>query len=108
MRSAGHQQKLHSPRPTSSRFASSGSNHLNFTLFGLVVVVLVLEGLFVVNPAVLKIQQIMREMSKSHDELKVVRQEAGAEQQRAPGLCFGCITRPAGAVAEDPGVQRST
>ncbi len=32
-------------------------------LFGVVVVVLVLEGLFVVNPAVLKIQQFMRDMS---------------------------------------------
>jgi signal transduction histidine kinase len=41
-----------------------------YTLFGLVVVVLVLESLFVVNPAVRKIQQIMRDMSKSHEELK--------------------------------------
>ena len=41
-----------------------------YQLFGLVVVVLVLEGLFVVNPAVLKIQQIMRDMRRSHDELK--------------------------------------
>jgi signal transduction histidine kinase len=41
-----------------------------YTLFGLVVVVLVLEGLFVVNPAVLKIQQIMGDMSKSNEELK--------------------------------------
>jgi len=41
-----------------------------FQLFGLVVVVLVLEGLYVVNPAVLKIQQFMRDMSRSHEELK--------------------------------------
>ena len=41
-----------------------------FQLFGLVLVVLVLEGLFVVNPAVLKIQQFMRDMRRSHDELK--------------------------------------
>ena len=41
-----------------------------FQLFGLVLVVLVLEGLFVVNPAVLKIQQIMRDMERSHEELK--------------------------------------
>jgi signal transduction histidine kinase len=41
-----------------------------YQLFGMVVVVLVLEGLFVVNPAVLKIQQIMRDMRRSHDELK--------------------------------------
>ncbi len=41
-----------------------------YWLFGLVVVVLVLEGLFVVNPAVLKIQQIMTDMRRSHDELK--------------------------------------
>ena len=41
-----------------------------YQLFGMVVVVLVLEGLFVVNPAVLKIQQIMRDMRQSHDELK--------------------------------------
>ena len=33
-------------------------------------VVLVLEGLFVVNPAVLKIQQIVTDMQRSHDELK--------------------------------------
>jgi signal transduction histidine kinase len=38
-------------------------------LFELVLVVLVLEGLFVVNPAVLKIQQIMRDMQRSHEEL---------------------------------------
>jgi signal transduction histidine kinase len=42
-----------------------------FQLFGLVLVVLVLEGLFVVNPAVLKIQQIMRKMARSHDELRI-------------------------------------
>jgi signal transduction histidine kinase len=41
-----------------------------YQLFGLVVVVLVLEGLFVVNPAVLKIQQVMGDMRRSHDELK--------------------------------------
>ena len=75
MRSPGHPQKLHRPRPTSSPVRIQRIESFEFTLFGLVVVVLVLEGLFVVNPAVLKIQQIMREMSKSHDELKVVRQE---------------------------------
>ena len=42
-----------------------------FKLFGLVLVVLVIEGLFVVNPAVLKIRQIMREMRRSHDDLKL-------------------------------------
>ena len=41
-----------------------------FQLFGLVVLVLVLEGLFVVNPAVLKIRQIMRNMRRSHEEMK--------------------------------------
>jgi len=41
-----------------------------FQLFGLVVGVLILEGLFVVNPALLKIQQIMRDMGRSHEELK--------------------------------------
>ncbi len=40
-------------------------------LFALVLVVLVLEGLFVVNPAVLKIHQIMRDMARSNEELKV-------------------------------------
>jgi signal transduction histidine kinase len=40
------------------------------TLLGLVLGVLIVEGLFVVNPAVLKIQQIMQEMVRSHDELK--------------------------------------
>jgi light-regulated signal transduction histidine kinase (bacteriophytochrome) len=39
-------------------------------LFGLVLAVLVVEGLFVVNPAVLKIRQIMEEMRRSHDDLK--------------------------------------
>jgi signal transduction histidine kinase len=42
-----------------------------FVLFGLVVVVLVLESLFVVNPAVKKIQQIMRDMSNSNEDLKL-------------------------------------
>ena len=41
-----------------------------YVLFGLVLGVLVVEGLFVVNPAVLKIRQIMQEMRRSHDELK--------------------------------------
>jgi signal transduction histidine kinase len=41
-----------------------------FQSFGLLLVVLVLEGLVVVNPAVLKIQQIMRQMARSHEELK--------------------------------------
>jgi signal transduction histidine kinase len=41
-----------------------------FQLFGLVLGVLLLEGVFVVNPAVLKIQQILREMGRSHEELK--------------------------------------
>jgi signal transduction histidine kinase len=40
-------------------------------LFGLVLAVLLIEGLFVVNPAILKIQQLMRDMRRSHDELKV-------------------------------------
>ena len=40
-------------------------------LFGLVLVALVLEGLFVVNPAILKIRQIMRDMAQSHEELNV-------------------------------------
>jgi signal transduction histidine kinase len=44
---------------------------LEYQLFGMIVVVLVLEGLFVVNPAVLKIQVIMRDMRRSHDELKI-------------------------------------
>ena len=42
-----------------------------FVLFGLVVVVLILESLFVVNPAVLKIQQIMRDMTNSNEDLKL-------------------------------------
>ena len=37
---------------------------------------------------------------------EILRQEAGAEQQGAPGLCFGRVTRPARAIAEDPGLQR--
>ena len=44
---------------------------LEFQLFGLLIVVLVLEGLFVVNPAVLKIQEFMRTMEQSHEELKL-------------------------------------
>ncbi|MGO9922614.1 MAG: sensor histidine kinase [Isosphaeraceae bacterium] len=43
---------------------------IEFQLFGLVAVVLVLEGLFVVNPVILKIQQFMRDISRSHEELK--------------------------------------
>ena len=41
-----------------------------YILFGLVLAVLIVEGLFVVNPAVLKIRQIMEDMRRSHDELK--------------------------------------
>ncbi len=40
-------------------------------MFLLVLFVLVFEGLFVVNPAVLKIQRFMEDMGRSHEELKV-------------------------------------
>jgi light-regulated signal transduction histidine kinase (bacteriophytochrome) len=42
-----------------------------YVLFALVLAVLVVEGLFVVNPAVLKIRQIMQEMRRSHDDLNI-------------------------------------
>lgn len=41
-----------------------------YELFGLVLSVLVLEGLFVVNPAVVKIRLFMRNMERSNDDLK--------------------------------------
>ncbi|MFI5454727.1 MAG: ATP-binding protein [Isosphaerales bacterium] len=47
-----------------------GLESFEFQLLGLVLVVLVLESLFVVNPAVLKIQRFMQAMGHSHDELK--------------------------------------
>jgi signal transduction histidine kinase len=43
--------------------------------FGLLLVVLITESLFVVNPAVLKIRQIMREMARSHAELEIYSQK---------------------------------
>ena len=42
-----------------------------FRLFGLVLVVLVIEGLFVVNPAIMKIQRAMRDIGRSHEEMKL-------------------------------------
>jgi len=41
-----------------------------FQLFGLVLIVLTIEGLFVVNPAVKRIQLFMDDMRRSHDGLK--------------------------------------
>jgi signal transduction histidine kinase len=41
-----------------------------YTLFALIATVLILEGLYVVNPAVKKIEEIMRDMTRSHAELK--------------------------------------
>jgi signal transduction histidine kinase len=41
-----------------------------YELFGLLFSVLVLEGLFVVNPAVVKIRLFMRNMERSNDELE--------------------------------------
>ncbi len=47
-----------------------GLNTFEFLLFGLVLVVLVVEGLFVVNPAVKRIERFMDDLSLSHAELK--------------------------------------
>jgi signal transduction histidine kinase len=47
-----------------------GLNTSEFVLFGLVLLVLVFEGLFVVNPAVKRIQRFMDDLSLSHAELK--------------------------------------
>ena len=49
-----------------------------FLLLGLVLLVLGLEGLFVVNPAVKKIQRIMDDLRRSHDELKIYRQSSSS------------------------------
>jgi signal transduction histidine kinase len=43
---------------------------LEFKLFLFVMVVLLLEGLFVISPAVRNIQRFMADMGRSHDELK--------------------------------------
>ncbi len=43
---------------------------LEFKLFLFVMVVLLLEGLFVISPAVAKLQQIIAEMERSHRELR--------------------------------------
>jgi signal transduction histidine kinase len=45
-------------------------NTFELVLFGLVLVVLVAEGLLVVNPAVKRIQRFMDDLSRSHAELK--------------------------------------
>ncbi len=45
-------------------------NTFVFQLFGLLLVVLVLEGLFVVNPAMLRIQRFMADLRRSHAGLK--------------------------------------
>jgi signal transduction histidine kinase len=45
-------------------------NTFELLLFGLVLLVLVLEGLFVVNPAVLRIQRFMADLRRSHADLK--------------------------------------
>jgi signal transduction histidine kinase len=43
---------------------------LGFRIFGFVMAVLLLEGLFVISPAVRKIQQVIAEMDRSHRDLK--------------------------------------
>jgi signal transduction histidine kinase len=45
-------------------------NNSEFLLFGLVLLVLMLEGLFVINPAVLRIQRFMDDLRQSHSDLK--------------------------------------
>jgi len=41
-----------------------------FYLFGLVLLVLMLEGLFVISPAVVRIQRFMEDLGRSHEALK--------------------------------------
>jgi len=43
---------------------------LEFLLFGMVLIVLMLEGLFVIGPAVVRIQRFMEELGRSHEALK--------------------------------------
>ena len=43
---------------------------LEFLLFGMVLIVLMLEGLFVISPAVVRIQRFMEELGRSHEALK--------------------------------------
>jgi signal transduction histidine kinase len=43
---------------------------LELKLFGFVLVVLLLEAVFVINPAVRKIRLLMKDMGRSHEELK--------------------------------------
>jgi signal transduction histidine kinase len=45
-------------------------NNYEFLLFGLVLLVLMLEGLFVINPAVLRIQRFMDDLRQSHADLQ--------------------------------------
>jgi len=42
-----------------------------FQLFALMLIVLTIEGLFVVNPAIKRIQRFMEDMKRSHDGLKI-------------------------------------
>src|SRR5262249_21759207 len=55
---------------------TESANHLarlktaELKLFGFVMIVLVLEGFFVISPAVRKIRHFMTEMSQTHEELK--------------------------------------
>jgi signal transduction histidine kinase len=57
-------------------YVSAAADHLSgldayeFLLFGLVLVVLMLEGLFVINPAVLRIKRSVQDLARSHSELK--------------------------------------
>jgi signal transduction histidine kinase len=57
-------------------YVSAAADHLSgldayeFLLFGLVLVVLMLEGLFVINPAVLRIKRSVEDLARSHAELK--------------------------------------
>jgi len=60
---------------TGSVVQFSRLEQFEFKLFGLVLIVLVLEGLFVVDPAVRKIKVFMRDMSRSNEELKLYAQK---------------------------------
>ena len=79
---------------------------LEFLLFGLVLIALMLEGLFVISPAVVRIQQFMDDLRRSHEELKAYASKLERSNTRASGLRFGGLARSAGAAAEGPGVQR--
>ncbi len=78
---------------------------IEFSLFVVVMIVFLLEGIYVIGPAMNQIYAYVNNVRRSNEELKTYACAVGTKQQGAPRLRLGGLARLAGAVAESPGLQ---